>query len=104
MPALMPPRLRFLLLTLLCAWTGAAIGPRDVATARPWTTPAFVRAAFEVAFLWSAAGLALGAVVLLFARRRALGGAWLVPPLAWGIAWLLVELDPRGQVATLELA
>jgi arylsulfatase A-like enzyme len=100
----MPPRLRFLLLALLGAWTGAAIEACDVAAVRPWTSPAFLRAAIELVVLWSVGGVALALLVAALARGRPLGGGWLIAPLAWSVAWLLGELDPRGQVDTLELA
>jgi arylsulfatase A-like enzyme len=99
MPPRMGPRLRFLLFAALAALCGAAFELAFVASLRPWTGRSFLRAGLELGALWvaAAAGLALLALAARRARAPDPAGAFLLAPLAWGAAWLLCELDPRGQ-------
>jgi len=103
MPRAMNFRLRFLFIALICGWCGAALEIGEVAAARPWIGSCFARAAIEIAALWSAATLALALVALLFRRRSSPEGAFLIAPLAWGVAWLLAAIDARGRIETAEL-
>lgn len=97
----MPSRVAFLALSAAAALAFGALELCTVATLRPWRPPLFLRTAFELLALWTAAGLGVGLLRLALdrlARRETERGAGFTSGLiAWAVAALVVRIDPSAK-------
>jgi arylsulfatase A-like enzyme len=94
----MAPRLRFVVTSLLFALVGAGLELASLLLERPWPAPVARRALVETTLLWLAVTLAFALLLVATSLRRRPRAAFAVAPLAFGVAWLLVRLDPLGRL------